>query len=119
MAANVAKNPPQPNSAPQTAEEYFQRAWGYYVKGDQNKAEQDFQQALSVDSQSVEAYYGLGLTLKMQGSLEPALQAFEKAIDLVKAGVMREDRVRATMLRNLAEWHIYSLKSGMNKEEKS
>jgi len=119
MAADVATNPPQPSSAPQTAEDYFQRAWSYYVKGDQNNAEQDFQQALLANSQSVEAYYGLGLTLKMQGSLEPALQAFEKAVDLVKAGVMHEDRVRATMLRNLAEWHINSLKSGVNEEEKS
>jgi Tfp pilus assembly protein PilF len=117
MAADVATNPPQPGSAPQTAEDYFQRAWSYYVKGDQNNAEQDFQQALLADSQSVEAYYGLGLTLKTQGSVEPALNAFEKAIDLVKAGVMQDDRVRATMLRNLAEWHINSLKSRINEEK--
>jgi len=117
MAADVAKNPPQPSSTPQTAEDYYQRAWSAYVKGDQNSAEQDFQQALSADSQSAEAYYGLGLTLKLQGSFETALQAFEKAIDLLNPGVMQNDRVRATMLHNLAEWHINSLKSALNKEE--
>jgi tetratricopeptide (TPR) repeat protein len=118
MAAEAVTKLPQSGSTPQTAEDYFQRAWSYYVKGDQNNAEQDFQQALLADSQSVEAYYGLGLTLKMQGNLEPALQAFEKAIDLVKAGEMQEDRVRATMLRNLAEWHINSLKTRKNMGEK-
>jgi tetratricopeptide (TPR) repeat protein len=116
MADDVAKNPPQPGLAPQTAKDFFQRAWSSYVKGDQNSAEKDFQEALVTDSQSIEAYYGLGLTLKMQGRTEPALKAFEKAIELVKAGVMQDDRVRATMLRNLAEWHINSLKTPIGEE---
>jgi tetratricopeptide (TPR) repeat protein len=110
MAKEVAQNPLQTDQAPQTAEDFFQRAWTLYVKGDQNNAEKDFQQAINSDSQSVEAYYGLGLTLKLQGRTEPALQAFEKAIELVTAGVMQDDRVRASMLRNLAEWHINSIK---------
>jgi tetratricopeptide (TPR) repeat protein len=118
MAEDVAKNPLQPNPAPQTAEDFFQRAWSSYVKGDQISAEKDFQQALSRDSQSIEAYYGLGLTLKIQGRTEPALEAFEKAIELVKTGVMQDDRVRATMLRNLAEWHMNSIKQTPVQEEK-
>jgi tetratricopeptide (TPR) repeat protein len=118
MAEDVGKNPLQPEPAPQTAEDFFQSAWKSYVKGDQENAEKDFQQALSIDAQSVEAYYGLGLTLKLQSRTEPALQAFEKAIELVKAGVMQDDRVRATMLRNLAEWHINSIKQPQVLEQK-
>lgn len=119
MATDVAQNPAQTETAPQTAEDYYQRAWRSHVKGDQNGAEQDFQQAVSTDSQSVEAYYGLGVTLKTEGRKEPALQAFEKALELINAGGLQEDRIRATMLRHLAEWHINMLKSGAGEGAKS
>lgn len=103
-------------SEPLTADDFIRRAWTLHVKGNLKDSEADFRQAQSLEAHSVEAYYGLGLSLKLQQQNQPAVEAFEKAIELAKSSDVKEHRVRATMLSHLAIWHIYTIQSGAGQE---
>lgn len=104
---------------PKKPEEFTRRGWRLHVQGEQARAEADFRQALHLDPNSVEAQYGLGLALKAQQSNQQAVQAFERAIELIKDGGLNEDQARATMLRHLSKWHIDMIEKGRNREPHS
>lgn len=70
--------------------------------GEHADSEANFRKALEINSQSVEAYYGLAMALKSQDQFQPALKALEKVVALVNANQMKESLVRASMLRSLA-----------------
>ena len=103
---------------PQSLEEFIRRGWMYHVHGDHIQAEADFRQAQTLDGGSAEAAYGLGLALKLQRKNEPAVQAFQKAKELIDGGALSYDASRGTMLRQLSSWHIQTIESGENVEPK-
>lgn len=75
-------------------------------------SEAEFDQAFSVDSQSVEASYGLALSLKMLGQTHNALQTFTRTLSLLKDNPREGDSNRTTMLRRIVEAHINLLNAG-------
>jgi tetratricopeptide (TPR) repeat protein len=54
--------------------------WALQSKGDSQGAAQAFQTILSEDVDQVDAYYGLGLSLRAAGDKAAAKAAFEKAL---------------------------------------
>lgn len=109
--------PVEPVSAdPVTVDDYIQRAWILQVEGDLPRAEADFRQATQIDERSAEGFYGLGLALKLQHSTAQAKEAFQKAIELIGAGALKEDQPRATMLNHLSKWHIETINQGLSQE---
>ena len=109
-------NESKPTDDPQTSSYFFKNAWEQYVKGDYSGAEASFARAISLDSQSAEAYYGLGLALKPQGRNEAAIIAFQKAIELLQADTQEKNLIRGVMLRNLAQAHIRMIQADQNQE---
>lgn len=96
---------------PQTAEEYQQRAWKYHTNKDQERAEADFRQALALDASSIDAQYGLAMTLKFMGKADQAVESFKKLIELLEHEDHQGDRVRTDMLIYLAKSHIQALQN--------
>jgi tetratricopeptide (TPR) repeat protein len=101
---------------PVTAEDYVQRAWILQVEGDLPRAEADFRQATQIDESSAEGFYGLGLALKLQRRVDQAKAAFEKAIELIGSGALKDDMPRATMLNHLSKWHLETINQGLTGE---
>jgi Tfp pilus assembly protein PilF len=97
--------------SPKDYDSFMLRGWAFHARGDQEKAESDFRRALSYDSDSVDANYALGLTLKSQGNLQEALELFKKAMDLIMQGKI-EDSSKSEMLRRLTLAHINELEKG-------
>jgi tetratricopeptide (TPR) repeat protein len=91
---------------PSTTDDFIDRGWIHHVNGEHADAEASFRKALESNSQSIEAYYGLGMALKTQNQLQPALEAFEKVIALINADQMKDNPARASILRNLAQTQI-------------
>ena len=96
---------------PGDVEGYMRRGWAYHTKGNQAEAEADFKQALMLDAESVDANYALGLTKKAQGEIEPALEYFRKAMNLIEAGKIDEG-MQPEMIRRLTLGHINELTDG-------
>ena len=98
----TSDNAASAEGTPSTADDFVTRGWRNHMNGEHADSEANFRKALEINSQSVEAYYGLAMALKSQDQFQPALQAFEKVVALVNADQMKESPVRASMLRNLA-----------------
>ncbi len=96
--------------APGSTGEFIKKGWEFKASGKFDDAEASFRKAISVDPSSVEAYYGLSLTLKSQDRRQDSIAGFEKVLELIDLGM--EDRVRGEMLRRLALAHINQLRSG-------
>jgi cytochrome c-type biogenesis protein CcmH/NrfG len=95
-----------------TYEDYYREGWTLHgSKKDEVAAEEDFRQAIALDTNSVEAYYGLGLVLKAQDRRQEAIAAFQKVVDLLEASTT-DDRSRSHMLRRLSIGHMNMLKTG-------
>lgn len=110
MKASLVQNPnemPQPNDL----EGYVRRGWAFHSRSQEDKAEADFLRALSLDPESVDVQYALGLVYKAQGKKEQAIQAFKKTIALLDAGKV-EDRARHEMLHRLSYGHVNELSTG-------
>ena len=107
---------PQTEAEPETIEDYLREGWSLHVQGEHARAERNFREAFSMEPLSVEASYGLGLSLKLQGQKQEALQVFQRTIDLINSGKMNEHPRRATMLRHLSTWHIRTISSEVHKE---
>lgn len=108
----------QPDSKLESKEDFLRQGWFFHVQGDHRQAEKNFRKAISMDAQSIEGLYGLGLSLKLQNSGEEAEQVFQQTIELINSGGMNEHPRRATMLRHLAVWHIQRIQSGEDQEPK-
>jgi tetratricopeptide (TPR) repeat protein len=94
---------------PNSAEARSNLGWGYYGQKQFEEAIKEFQEALKIDANAVDAHYGLGLALKGFGSKMEAVAAFEKAAALAP---QMPDKVRGAMLMRLAHGQINQLKKG-------
>ena len=108
MAAETTSTPPEPK----TADDFLRKGWMQHA-GEKlySSAEESFRRAISLSPNMVDAHYALGLVLKAQRRNAEAIQAFEKVVSLISAGVL-EDHVRGTMLRRLALGHANQLTGG-------
>ncbi len=107
-AVNVEpENMPQP----QTAAEYERRGYAFYARSKFKEAEADFQKALEIDPNDVDACYALGMTYKADKMKDEAIQTFQKALQMIDRGLV-ENKVRADMLRRLANGHINEINNG-------
>ena len=99
---------------PRTAEEYEHRAWLNYTRKDQTQAEADFKKALELNANLVDSAYGLAMTLKAAGEAERATGAFQRVIELLDEGHVK-DTARAKILRALTQTQIAHLSSPADK----
>ena len=60
---------------------------------------------------SINAYYGLGLILKVQGRKQESIDAFNKVIELLETDPI-EEQARSEMLRRLSKAHINQMTTG-------
>ncbi|MEW5868927.1 MAG: hypothetical protein AB1894_06600 [Chloroflexota bacterium] len=99
---------------PKTAQDFLQRAWKAHVHKNYIRAVGDFRKAMSIEPQSAEACFGLGLSLKMMGKPNDALAAYQKTIQLLDQGSLNDNPARAAMLRRLAQAHASQLAVAAN-----
>jgi tetratricopeptide (TPR) repeat protein len=98
----TSENASPTGKPPSTADDFIAKGWANHVNGEHADSETNFRRALVIDPQSAEAYYGLAMTLKSLQQFQPALEAFEKVVELINSEQMKEDPLRASMLRSLA-----------------
>ncbi len=96
---------PSANSEANDSREYQLRGYALYTTGDYSQAQTEFEKAVSLDPNDIEAVYGLGLTLKMQGRLEESSDTFQKVLSLLQDGYVK-DSTRAKMLERLTKGHL-------------
>jgi tetratricopeptide (TPR) repeat protein len=94
------------NPNPQTADDFLQRAWIQIANKDIAQAEADFNQSLSLNGQSADAFYGIGLVRRVQGEPEKAIRAFQEALALIQTDAFTDSPQRGTILRNLCKSQI-------------
>jgi len=92
-------------------EGYMRRGWAFHTKRNHAEAEADFKKALTLNAESIEANYALGLTKKADGQTEAAIEYFRKAMTLIEAGKV-DDGTQQEMLRRLTLGHINELTDG-------
>ncbi|HEX9798353.1 MAG TPA: tetratricopeptide repeat protein [Anaerolineales bacterium] len=84
--------------------------WAHYGRGQTEQAIEVFRRATERFSEDSESFYGLGLSLvKLGGQEQAATQAFEQAVQLADS---IPGKIRAEMLRKLAQGHINQLDHG-------
>jgi tetratricopeptide (TPR) repeat protein len=103
---DLSKPLPESLENPQTPEEYIHRGWSLHIRNEFKDSEASFRKALELDPDSVEAAYGIGMSLRVQGKEEEANQYFQKTLDILNSDSVKMDPARATMFRHLAETHI-------------
>jgi tetratricopeptide (TPR) repeat protein len=108
---NNSGGDPSARLEPDSARELRLRGYAFYTKGDFESAQKDFEEALVIAPNDVEAIYGLGLSYRIQGNLEKGANAFRKVLDLLGAGSV-EDPTRTKMLERLAKGHLNMITKG-------
>lgn len=88
----IATNPNSPTA-------FVDKGWSHMSRGEFDQASAAFERAVSLDNQSVDGYYGLGVAAKRKGDTARARQAFLTVIELSKS---RANSVKALMLSELA-----------------
>ncbi len=78
MAPDRKDPPAEPIADPKTADDYLQRGWTLHVQGDYTRSEQDFRKALDIESNSPEATYAIGMSLKIQGKQKESIEYFQE-----------------------------------------
>ena len=94
-----------------TADEFLKRGMAYYARKQYENAEKDLRTAISLNEELIDAYYSLGIVLKAAFQEDEAVQAFEKVLDLLNSGLVKNSDQLA-MLRRLAKGHINEIKTG-------
>jgi tetratricopeptide (TPR) repeat protein len=94
-----------------TADEYLKRGMAYYARKQYENAEKDLRTAISLNEELIDAYYSLGMVLKAAFRKDEAVQAFEKVLDLLNSGLVKNSDQLA-MLRRLAKGHVNEIKTG-------
>ncbi len=84
---------------PESSVAYVDKGWSHFSRGELDSAMEAFEKAASLDSQSIDAQYGLGSAAKAKGDKVRAIQAFEKALALAETS---NDVAKATMMRRMA-----------------
>jgi len=99
-------------STPMTAEDHMQRGWIQHAKDKLHaSAEESFRQAIDLNPRLIDAYYGLGLSLKAMSRPQEAIEVFQKVVELIDSGVV-DDPTRSAMLRRLSIGHINQMRGG-------
>lgn len=93
----------------ETPAEYLQRGWLYFSSQQYELAEKDFRRILETDAGHIDALYGLGLVLKVEGKTDKALEAFENILGLLSK---IDDPQRANILGRLVKGQINQMKTG-------
>ncbi len=92
---------------PEAAEIHIDRGWEFHTKKQYDQAIEQFRKAIEMDTNAVDAYYGLGLAYKAKGEKEAAIRALEQVIALAST---LEDRAKAQILTRLAQAHLDALR---------
>jgi tetratricopeptide (TPR) repeat protein len=102
---------PAKMAEPVSVDDYQKRGMAYYARQQYQEAEADLKKATTMDGNSIDAYYSLGMVLKAEGKKAEAVTAFTQVINLILA---RADaaQVKYGMLRRLALGHINELNQG-------
>jgi tetratricopeptide (TPR) repeat protein len=58
--------------------------WTAHRSGQHDEALTQFESALSLDNENIDAYYGIGLAERARGRLAEAAAAFEKSLQLTR-----------------------------------
>ncbi len=83
--------------------------WGYYGQRQYADAIKAFREAVRLDSDCIDAHYGLALALKEAGAPHDAIPEFETVIKLAPT---LEAKTRGHMLARLATGHINQINKG-------
>ena len=83
---------------PNSVVAYVDKGWSHFSRHEFDQAMEAFEQAASLDSQSIDAQYGLGVAARAKGDKARARQAFEKAFALAETSL---DVAKATMMRRM------------------
>lgn len=90
-------------------EGWLSQAWVHHSSQQYAQAERLFQQAFKAYPESDEAAYGLGLSQKLSGRQQEAIQSFQKALSLLDSSSNTQDTARRAMLRRLVNAHLSML----------
>jgi Tfp pilus assembly protein PilF len=77
---------------------FVDKGWSHYSRHELDQAMEAFEQAATLDRQSIDAQYGLGMAARAKGDKARARQAFEKALALAETSL---DVAKATMMRRM------------------
>ncbi|HKZ70638.1 MAG TPA: tetratricopeptide repeat protein [Anaerolineales bacterium] len=94
---------------PNNVEAQTNLGWGLYSKGRFDEAVKQFEKALALSRDFLDAHYGLALTHKKAGRSKEAIAAFEQASAILSKA---EDHARAQMILNIIQSHLNDLRSG-------
>jgi tetratricopeptide (TPR) repeat protein len=64
---------------------FISAGWAAHRSGQNDDAIQQFESALSLDNENIDAYYGIGLAERARRRLPEATAAFEKSMQLTQA----------------------------------
>jgi len=109
----VKSLPVDPNSMgePSAVEEFQKRGMAYYARKQFKEAEADLKKAVSMDGNSIDSFYSLGMVLKAMNRKEDAVAAFKQALTLISS-VADENKTKYDMLRRLALGHVNEMTQG-------
>jgi cytochrome c-type biogenesis protein CcmH/NrfG len=94
---------------PNNVDGFCNLGWGFYGARQYADAIQAFNDALKLDAGSVDALYGLGLSLKESGAGEDAVPVFAR---VMKLAPQKEQGARGRMLARLSRGHINLIRKG-------
>jgi tetratricopeptide (TPR) repeat protein len=96
---------------PKSLDELSRKGWAAHAQGEHSAAERYFREAIAKHPRAVDAYYGMGLTLKAEGKRDDAINTFNKVLELLNEGA-EESKSRAEMMRRLTKGHINQMQKG-------
>ena len=96
---------------PSSVDDYHKRGMAFYARKQYTAAEADLKQAISMDNESIDSYYILGMVLKALNRKDEAIEAFNKVINLLREHPP-SDATKFDMLRRLALGHINEISHG-------
>jgi tetratricopeptide (TPR) repeat protein len=76
--------------------EQIGRAWRYEREGQPDNAIAEYERILKLDSNNIDAYFGLGLAQRVAGKLDEALASFRKSLELVETADRNNRAARDT-----------------------
>jgi Tfp pilus assembly protein PilF len=94
-----AEHQAEVSAHPDSAVAFVDKGWSHYSRGELGQATSAFEKAVSLDSQSIDAQYGLGIVARAEGDKARAQQAFERVLVLADSST---DVAKATMMRRMA-----------------
>jgi tetratricopeptide (TPR) repeat protein len=94
-----------------SADDFLKRGMAYYARKQYESAENDLRTAISLNADLLDAYYSLGMVLKAAKKNEEAIQEFEKVLNMLNSGRVKNSDQLA-MLRRLSKGHINFIKTG-------